>query len=168
MTDQTKKNLEEAFTGESKANRKYLAYARKADAEGYPNIARLFRAVAESETIHAHNHLEVIGGVGSTKENVEDAWRGEKDEYNSMYPMFIDQAERDANSQAKTTFFWAQEAENVHADFYDKAAQAMQQGGDVELQEMHICTVCGYTVEGEPPGKCPICGKGKEMFKPVR
>jgi rubrerythrin len=168
MTDQTSKNLDEAFSGESKANRRYLAYARKAEAEGYPNIARLFRAVAESETIHAHNHLEVMGGVGSTKENLREAWRGEKDEYNSMYPMFIDQAERDANSQARTTFFWAQEAEMAHADFYDKAFQALQDGSDVELQEMHICTLCGYTVEGEPPEVCPVCGKGKEMFKAVR
>jgi rubrerythrin len=168
MADQTRKNLEEAFAGESQANRKYLAFALKAEEEGYPNIARLFRSIAESETIHAHNHLNVMGTVGSTAENLQEAWQGEKDEYNSMYPMFIDQAERDANSQAKTTFFWAQEAENVHADFYDKASQAMKQGSDVELQEMHICTVCGYTVEGEAPEKCPICGRGKEMFKAVR
>jgi rubrerythrin len=168
MADQTRKNLEEAFAGESKANRRYLAYARKAEQEGFPNIARLFRAIAESETIHAHNHLDVLGAVGSTKENLQEAWRGEKDEYNSMYPMFINQAERDENSQAMTTFFWAQEAEIVHADFYDKAFQALQESRDVNLQEMHICTVCGYTVEGEPPGECPICGKGKEMFKAVR
>ena len=168
MADQTRKNLEEAFAGESQANRKYLAFALKAEEEGYPNIARLFRSIAESETIHAHNHLNVMGTVGSTAENLQEAWQGEKDEYNSMYPMFIDQAERDANSQAKTTFFWAQEAENVHADFYDQASQAMKQGSDVDLQEMHICTVCGYTVEGEAPEKCPICGRGKEMFKAVR
>ena len=168
MTDQTRKNLDEAFSGESQANRRYLAYAKKAESEGYPNIARLFRTIAESETIHAHNHLEVMGGVGSTKENLEDAWRGEKDEYNSMYPMFIDQAARDANNQARTTFYWAKEAEIVHADFYDKAFQAMQQGSDVQLQEMHICTVCGYTVEGEPPEQCPICGKGREVFKAVQ
>jgi rubrerythrin len=167
MTDQTKKNLKEAFAGESQANRKYLAFANKADQEGYPNIARMFRTIAESETIHAHNHLETLGGISSTLENVQEAWQGERDEYNSMYPMFMDQAKRDGNNQALSTFFWANEAEKTHADFYDRAAKALKEGGDLDLKELYICSVCGYTVEGEPPGKCPICGYGKEKFKTV-
>ena len=100
MTDQTKKNLRKALAGESKANRRYLAFSEKASEEGFSNIARLFRVIAESETIHAFNHMKAMGAVHSTLENVEEAWRGEKDEYSSMYPMFIDQAERDANTFA--------------------------------------------------------------------
>ena len=118
MVDQSKRNLKEAFAGESKANRRYLAFAQVAAEEGFPNVARLFRAVAESETIHAYNHMRALGEIKSTRENVEEAWQGEKDEYTSMYPMFIDQAKRDANNEALKSFFWANEAEKTHGDFY--------------------------------------------------
>ena len=164
MPDQTKKNLQAAFAGESQANRRYLAFAAKADEEGYPNTARLFRAIAESETIHAINHLKTMGGVGTTAQNVKEAWQGEKDEYNDMYPMFMDQAKRDGNSEALKTFSWANEAEKIHADFYEKAQQAVSQGKDVEVGDLYVCTHCGYTVEGSAPDKCPFCGKPKEVF----
>ena len=114
MVDQSKRNLGEAFAGESKANRRYAAFAQVAAEEGFSNVARLFRAIAESENIHAYNHLLALGEIKFTIENVEEAWRGEKDEYTSMYPMFIDQAQRDANNDALKSFFWANEAEKTH------------------------------------------------------
>ena len=164
MSDQTTKNLQAAFAGESQANRRYLAFAAKAEEDGYPNVARLFRAVAESETIHAINHLKTLGGVGATADNIKEAWQGEKDEFNDMYPMFMDQAKRDGNSDALKTFAWANEAEKIHADFYEKASQAVEAGQDIEVGDLHVCTHCGYTVEGEAPDKCPFCGKPKEVF----
>jgi rubrerythrin len=164
MSDQTTKNLKAAFAGESQASRSYLAYARKAEEEGFKNLARLFRAVAESETVHAMNHLQCIHGIGSSIENVEEAHQGETDEFTSMYPMFIDQAKRDANNDALKTFFWANEAEQVHADFYQKSLDALKQGRDVEIGELHICSVCGHTHEGAVPHKCPVCGKSGEHF----
>lgn len=164
MSDQTTKNLKAAFAGESQANRRYLAYAQKAEEEGFANLARLFRAVAESETIHALNHLKCVGGVGSSLENVEDALKGETDEFTSMYPMFIDQAKRDTNNDALKSFFWANEAEKIHADFYLKSLDALKQGRDVELGKLHICSVCGNTFEGTVPEKCPVCGEGSDKF----
>jgi rubrerythrin len=168
MTDQSTKNLHEAFAGESQANRRYLAFAKKADEEGYPNIARLFRTAAESETIHAFNHLKAMKGIKSTLENAQEAWIGEKEEYTEMYPMFMDQAKRDVNNDALQSFFWANEAEKVHGEFYERAIEALKGGKDLDLKETYVCSVCGYTVEGEPPDKCPNCGKGKEEFEPVR
>ena len=168
MSNQSLKNLREAFSGESQANRRYLAFAKKAEEEGFMNIARLFRTAAESETIHAHNHLKAMGGIRSTRENLEEAWKGEKDEYTSMYPMFMDQAKRDANNGALRSFFWANEAEKVHGDFYERAAEVIKEGKDIELKDMYVCSVCGYTVEGTPPEKCPVCGKGKEEFKLIK
>ncbi len=164
MSDQTSKNLKEAFAGESQANRTYLAFAMKAEEEGFSNLARLFRAVAESETIHAINHLKALDGIGSSLENVESALKGETDEFTGMYPMFIDQAKRDANNDAFKSFFWAQEAERVHADLYQKAADSIKQGKDVALGELYVCEVCGNTVEGTPPDKCPICGEPGEKY----
>ncbi len=168
MSTQSKKNLQAAFAGESQANRRYLAYAQKADEEGFINIARLFRAVAQSETIHAFNHLKTLGEVKSTQENVETALHGEQDEVSSMYPMFMDQAKRDADNDALKSFFWANEAEKIHADFYEKALSSLKEGKDVEIKEIYICATCGYTVEGEPPEKCPNCGVDKSEFQPVK
>lgn len=167
MTDQTKKNLQEAFAGESQANRRYLAFAKQAEQDGFPNVARLFRAVAESETIHAHNHLRAMGGIRSTRENVEEAWHGEKEEYTSMYPMFMDQAKRDGSNVALSSFYWANEAEKTHGNFYEKALETTQQSKDLELGDLYICSTCGYTVEGSVPDKCPVCGKGKEQFRRI-
>ncbi len=167
MADQTLKNLKEAFAGESQANRRYVAFAQKAEEEGFKNLARLFRAVAESETIHAINHLKSMNGIKSSIENVEDAFKGETDECTSMYPMFIDQAKRDANNDAFKSFFWANEAEKVHADFYEKAIEALKKGQDVQVDDIHVCSVCGNTVEGDIPDKCPVCGEGKEKYERV-
>jgi rubrerythrin len=164
MSNQTKKNLMEAFAGESQANRRYLAFARKAEEEGLSSLARLFRAVAESETVHALNHLKCVEGVHSSLENVEEAWKGEKAEYTDMYPMFMGQAESDADNEALKTFYWANETEKIHADFYEKAKEALKQGQDVQLGELHICSVCGNTVEGDLPDKCPICGADRDRF----
>ncbi|KPJ99824.1 MAG: rubrerythrin [Nitrospira bacterium SG8_35_4] len=163
MSDQTTKNLRAAFAGESKANRQYLAYAQKAEEEGFGNLARLFRAIAESETVHAINHLKCVG-VGSSLENVEASLKGETDEFTSMYPMFMDQAKRDTNNDALKSFFWANEAEKVHADFYDKSLTALKQGKDIEIGDLHVCSVCGNTVEGTPPEKCPVCGESGDRY----
>jgi rubrerythrin len=168
MSDQSNKNLLEAFAGESQANRRYLAFADKAEEEGYPNIARLFRAAAESETIHAINHLRAMGGIKSTLENAKEAWQGEKDEFTGMYPMFMDQAKRDANNAALQSFFWANEAEKEHGEFYEKAVTSLKDGNDLELDELYVCSVCGFTVEGTPPDKCPTCGQPKEKFELVK
>lgn len=165
MSDQSKKNLKDAFAGESQANRRYTAYSQKAAEEGYSNVSRLFRAIAESETIHAINHLKALGGVNSTLQNVEEALTGEKEEYTSMYPMFMDQAKRDANNEALSTFFWANEAEKVHGDFYERALNSLKNGEDVAVGELYICSKCGFTVENTVPDKCPVCGAAKEMFK---
>jgi rubrerythrin len=165
MPDQTKKNLQEAFGGESRANRLYLAFSEKAAHEGFPNIAKLFRVVAESETIHALNHLRAIGAVKSTRENAETALKGEMDEINDMYPMFMDQAQRDRNNDALKTFYWANEAEKTHAEFYERAVGALKQGQDLEVKDLFICSVCGWTVEGTPPEKCPICGESRDKFR---
>jgi len=164
MADLTQKNLGEAFAGESKASQRYKAFARKAAEEGFDNIARLFRVISESERIHAYNHLGNMGGIRSTLENLDEARKGEKDEYTSMYPMFMDQAKRDTDNNALKTFFWANEAEKVHGDLYKKAIEAAKQGDDLDLDTLHVCSVCGFTIEGEPPDKCPVCGQGKDKF----
>ncbi len=165
MNDQTSKNLKEAFAGESQASRRYNAFALKAEEEGFTNLARLFRAIAQSETIHAMNHLKCMKGVNSSLENVEEALKGEKEEYTGMYPMFMDQAKRDVNNDALKTFYWANETEQVHADFYEKAVEALKQGNDPQVEKLHVCSVCGYTAEGTtPPDKCPVCGETRDKF----
>lgn len=168
MSDQSTKNLQEAFSGESQANRRYLAFAEKAEADGYPNIARLFRAAAESETVHAINHLKAMGGIKSTLENAKEAWQGEKDEFTGMYPMFMDQAKRDSNNDALKSFFWANEAEIAHGEFYERAVNSLENEKDLELKELYVCSVCGFTVEDTPPEKCPTCGQPREKFELIK
>ena len=165
MSDLTKKNLKEAFAGESQANRLYIAFARAAAEEGFPNIARLFRTIAEAETIHAHSILRALGGIGNTLKNLEGALKGETDEISGMYPMFMDQAKRDADNEALKAFFWTYEAEKTHAHLYEKALAAAKKGEDADFKDLYICEVCGYTVEGPPPEKCYTCGEGKDKFK---
>ena len=167
MTTQSKKNLKAAFASESQANRRYLAFSKKATEEGFHNIARLFQAVAESETIHAFNHLKSMDEVKSTLENVKVSLQGEQDEILSMYPMFVDQAKRDTDNDALNSFFWAKEAEKTHSAFYERALESLKDGKDLELKELHICVICGYTVEGDPPDKCPNCGVDKNQFQLV-
>ena len=163
----TKTNLEEAFAGESQANRKYLAFAKKADREGLPNVARLFRAAAESETFHALKHLKVLGGIKDTEENLKAAVEGEMYEKTSMYPQMIDEAKDEGEKAAQTSFEHANAAEKVHAKLYEEALQAVEDGDDIPAADYYVCEVCGFTVEGEAPDKCPVCGASGEKFKKI-
>lgn len=162
--EKTKKNLAEAFAGESQANRKYLAYAKKAEEEGYQGIARLFRAVAEAETIHAHNHLREMGGIKSTKENLLSAIDGETYEFNSMYPPMIEAAKEEGLKGAESTFYFANEVEKIHANLFKKALENLDKA---TLIDYYVCTICGNTVENEPQDSCSICGAKKDFFKKV-
>lgn len=163
----TRHNLEEAFAGESQANRKYLAFAKKAEKGGYPNVAKLFRAAAESETMHALKHLQVMGGIKDTEENLKVAIEGETYEKTSMYPQFIDEANDEGETAAKVSFEHANEAEKVHAKLYEQALEAVEGGEDIPDTDYFVCEVCGFTVENEAPGKCPVCGAKKEKFKKI-
>ncbi len=157
-------NLNEAFAGESQANRKYLAFALKAEQEGYHQIARLFRAAAEAETIHALNHLRALKAIHSTAENLKEAVQGETAEFREMYPKMIAEARVEAHKDAERTFNFANEVEKVHARLFQKALENLD---DKKMMDIHVCPVCGYTVEGEPPDKCPVCGANKKTFKRV-
>jgi rubrerythrin len=160
----TEQNLKEAFAGESQANRKYLAYAKKADEEGHKQVAKLFRAAAEAETIHALNHLRGLEAIKSTKDNLEDAISGETHEFENMYPQMIVEAQSDNDTRAERSFMYANAVEKIHADLYKKAVENLGKNPDVDY---YVCKVCGNTVEGEPPDKCPICNSPKKMFKKV-
>jgi rubrerythrin len=157
----TEQNLLEAFAGESQANRRYLAFAKKAETEGYTQIAKLFRAVAEAETVHALAHLRVLGKVKSTAENLKQAIGGETHEFTNMYPAMIDAAKEEANKAAELTFSYANQVEKVHADLYQKALDNMVA---LEETDYYVCAVCGYTSEKEPPGRCPVCGAKSQAF----
>ena len=154
-------NLKNAFAGESQANRKYLAFAKKADDEGHKQVARLFRAAAEAETVHAHAHLRVMGGVKGTKENIQEAIGGETFEFTKMYPQMIEEAKKEGNKQAQQSFEFANKVEKIHADLYQKALNNL---GKNESVDYYVCQVCGNTVENAAPDKCPICGASKSMF----
>jgi rubrerythrin len=159
----TENNLQEAFAGESQANRKYLAFAIKAEKEGYPQAAKLFRAAAASETVHAHAHLRELGGIKSTKENIEAAIGGETFEFENMYPQMIKDAEEEGSKGALRSFNYANEVEKVHAALYKKALENL---GSSEDTDYYVCEVCGYTAEGEAPDECPVCkGKKKAFIK---
>ena len=160
----TEKNLKEAFAGESQANRKYLAFAKKAEDEGFKQIAMLFRAAAEAETVHAHNHLRELGGIKSTKENLEEAINGESYEFQKMYPQMIKDAEAEGIKGALRSFNFANEVEKIHAELYRKALENIGKNPEVDY---YVCQVCGNTVEGEPPDECPICKAKKKMFKKI-
>lgn len=160
-------NLMAAFAGESQANRKYLAFAKKAEDEGFPQVAKLFRAAAAAETVHAHNHLRVAGGIKSTKENLASAIEGEAHEFKSMYPGFIKDAESEGNKNAVRTFDWANQVEKVHHGLYEKAKKAVDAGNDLNSSDIYVCQTCGYTIEGEAPDKCPVCGAAKKMFNKI-
>ncbi|MGM0770949.1 MAG: rubrerythrin family protein [Halobacteriota archaeon] len=160
----TTENLKEAFAGESMANRKYLAFAKMADKEGFTKIAKLFRAAAYAETVHAHNHLKVLGEVKSTEENLQGAIAGETMEFNEMYPAFIEEAEKEGNKKAVRSFDLANKVEMIHAELYQKALDNMDDKEDVDY---YVCEVCGYTVEGEAPERCPVCGAVHSKFTKV-
>ena len=163
----TPDNLQEAFAGESQANRRYLFFADKAEAEGYTQVARLFRAAAEAETVHARNHLEVMGGIGNTVGNLEEAIKGESHEFMSMYPQFIEHAKEDNQQRAVVSFTHANAVEKIHHDLYQKALDNLKKGQALKDEPYYVCQICGNTVGSEAPDKCPICGAPKAKFKKV-
>jgi len=161
----TENNLRQAFAGESQANRKYLAFAKQAEAEGFATVARLFRTAAEAETIHALGHLNALGGVGSTADNLRAAIAGETYEFNEMYPPMLQQAITD-DSRAKRMFAYALKAEAVHAKLCQMALEAVAQGHDLTAVDFYLCPVCGNIELFKAPDSCPICGtKGEKFFK---
>ena len=160
----TDKNLAAAFAGESQANRKYLAFAKQADSEGYAQAARMFRAAAEAETLHAHSHLKALGMIKSTKENLESAVQGETHEYKEMYPPFIAEAKAENHAAALRSFTLANDAEKVHAELYAKILDNLS---SKEVYDLHLCTVCGHIAERTAPEKCPICGAKTQAYKKI-
>lgn len=160
----SEKNLQDAFAGESQANRKYLAFAKKADQEGYKQVAKLFRAAAEAETVHAHNHLKELGGIKSTKENIDEAIHGESYEFQKMYPGMIEDAKAEDNKGALRTFDYANQVEKIHAQLYQKALDTLGKNAEADY---YVCQVCGYTAEGEAPDECPVCKAKKQGFRKV-
>ena len=161
----TMDNLKDAFAGESQANRKYLAFAKKADEEGFGQAAKLFRAAAAAETVHAHNHLKVMGGINSTKENIQEAIEGETHEYTKMYPEMIMEAEKEGNSKAVRSFDLANKVESIHASMYQKALDNL--GNNESVVDYYVCQVCGNTVESSVPDKCRVCGAAGSMFTKI-
>lgn len=166
--NKTDKNLMTAFAGESQANRRYLAFARKAEAEGFIQVAKLFKAAAEAETVHALNHLKITGTIQSTLENLDAAINGETHEFKEMYPEFIAIAKEEKSKQAEWSFDIANKVEQIHAKLFQKALDAMKEKKETAKVDYFVCSVCGNTVEGSAPDKCPICGAPKEkFFKPT-
>ena len=163
----TEQNLKDAFAGESQANRKYLAFSKKAEQEGHKRAAKLLRAAAAAETVHAHSHLREQGGVKSTRENLLEAINGESYAFQSMYPQMIEDARAENRPGALKSFEYANAVEKVHAALYKKVLEALEQdkGKDADF---HVCQVCGYTVEGEAPDECPVCKSKKQAFTRVQ
>ena len=159
----SEQNLKDAFAGESQANRKYLAFAKQADRDGHPQVAKLFRAAAEAETVHAHSHLRTVGGINSTAKNLQEAIAGETHEFKEMYPEMIAVAKSEDNKSALRSFTYANEVEKVHAALYQNALDNLDSLKEVDY---YVCSVCGYTCESEAPYVCPVCSaKAKAFFK---
>jgi rubrerythrin len=163
----TNENLEKAFAGESQANRKYLAYAKKADSEGYPMVAKIFRAAAEAETVHAHAHFRAMSAIKSTQENLQEAIKGESFEFQEMYPEYVRQAEEEDAKQALISFQNAMAVEQVHHSLYIDSLSMVKAGKDMAQAKIFVCGVCGNTVLDEPPDKCPVCGASKDKFAEI-
>ncbi len=160
-------DLKEAFAGESQANRRYLAYGMKAAEEGFPGVARLFRAVAAAETIHALTHLKAMDGVASTQANLADAMAGEKHEFTEMYPPMLARAEAEGNRKAARSMRFALEVERVHYALFEKALAALAAGTDLAAITVRVCPICGHTVIGDAPDACPVCGAKGERFDEI-
>lgn len=154
-------NLQEAFAGESQANRKYLAFAKKARTEGYEGVAKLFEAAAAAETIHAHKHLRTLKGVKSTQENLQQAIAGETHEFKNMYPQMIKEAKAEGEKQAEISFTYANEVEKVHARLYEEALNNLD---SFPVEDYYVCNICGYTVAKAAPERCPVCGAQQKQF----
>lgn len=164
MESKTERNLLEAFAGESQANRKYLAFAKQAEKEGHPQVAKLFRAAAEAETVHAHSHLRALGRIGTTMENLKAAIEGETFEFKEMYPGMIEAAREEANQAAHRSFTYANAVEKIHASLYREALQNMDA---IQEADYYVCSVCGYTCSHEAPDSCPVCGAAAKAFSKV-
>ena len=163
----SKENLQTAFAGESQASRKYLYFAERADKEGQPQIARLFRAASDAETVHARNHLKALDGIGSIAENLKAAISGEHYEFTQMYPGMIDQAKAENNNKAMQTFNWANQVEQIHHGLYQQALKDLEAGKKKEIKPFYVCQNCGNTIEGESQDKCSVCGFSKDWFKKI-
>jgi len=161
---ETSGNLKNAFAGESQANRRYVAFARKADEEGFPQVAKLFRAAAEAEAIHALNHLKIMGELMETAANLDAALSGETFEFKKMYPGYLKVAKNEGNKLAVWSFDVANKVEQIHANLYAKAIEALKNREALVETDYYVCSVCGNTVEGNPPEKCPICRAPKSKF----
>ncbi len=166
MHKMTQENLKAAFAGESQAHMKYQLFADAAEGEGKVNLARLFRAIAYAERVHASNHLRELNGVGDSVANLGSAIDGETFEIEEMYPAYHAVAELQGERGAMRSTHYALEAERIHAGMYEKARAVARAGQDLTLAEVHICAVCGYTVEGEAPGSCPVCQAPRSKFVP--
>jgi len=164
----TKENLQDAFAGESQANRRYLAFAKKAEKDGFKQVAKLFRAAAEAETVHAHAHLRVLGGIKTTEENLQEAIAGEDHEFTEMYPGFLKEAEAEGNKAAVISIKNAMAVEKVHSDLYNGALMSVQSGSDLPENKIWVCEVCGHTVVGGQPDKCDVCGAPKDKFMEIK
>lgn len=165
MHPMTEENLKSAFAGESQAHMKYQIFSEKAEEEGFKNIARLFRAIAYAELVHAKNHLNALSGVSQTPENLDVAIAGETFEVEQMYPAYKLVAENQNEKMAVQAMHFALEAEKIHAAYYTEAREAAKSGKDIDIKEILICPVCGYTKIGDVPDRCPVCNVMKEQFK---
>lgn len=163
----TEENLQKAFAGESQARNRYTFFSEKAEEEDKPGIAKLFRAAALAEKVHAKNHFMASDNVKSTKENIGTAINGENYEHEEMYPKFIETAREEGKDQAVKSFNYAMKVEKKHEGFYKEAMKAMQEGEDLEEKDWYVCGVCGNTVKGEAPERCPICGAPRKKFMEV-
>jgi len=164
MHKMTQTNLETAFAGESQAHMRYLIFADKAERQGFPNVARLFRAISYAEQVHATNHFKALGNLGKTAANLEAAIGGETYEVEEMYPAFLAVAELQGEKAAVRSNTWALETEKVHAEMYGAAKSTVEAGKDAEVEQVYVCSVCGWTGEGEPPDECPLCKAKKKKF----
>jgi len=163
----TKKNLADAFAGESQANRKYLAFAKQADSDGYPQVARLFRGAAHAETIHALAHLRALGGIKNTADNLAAAVEGEGFEFQKMYPPYLQQAQDEGDKPAEISFRNALAVEEIHHKLYSDALQAVKAGSDLADRRVYVCEICGNTVYDEVPERCPVCGVPGDKFTEI-
>ncbi len=164
MRKMTEENVKAALAGESQAHIKYLAFAEKAAAEGLANVARAFKANSYAEQVHALNHLKALGGVRTTADNLAEAVDGESFEIAEMYPAYVAVAESQGEKKAVTSFNAAMAAEKIHNGIYERARKAVTAGQDIAAEAIHVCSVCGFTMEGEAPDHCPVCGAPKAKF----
>ena len=165
MRQMTKANLEAAFAGESQAHMKYKLFAEKAKEEGFPEVARLFRAISYAEQVHATNHLKQLQGIGSTADNLGAAMGGENYENTEMYPAFNAVAKLQEEKGAMLSIHYALEAEKIHEVMYGEAKKMVAVGSDIQSAPVFVCPVCGHTIIGEAPDKCPVCGALKEKYR---